>query len=66
MGPRTTGFCLGTLTCTLIGGYFVQQQVYKKIDLSEKRFESYEKEIQLLQQRMDVVQRGFTLLKKVQ
>lgn len=66
MGPRTTGFFFGTLMCTLIGGYFVQQQVNKKIELSEKHFESYEKDIHLLQQRMDVVQRGFTLLKKVQ
>lgn len=66
MGPRTRGFLLGTLFCSIIGGYAVEQQLHKKIELSKQRFEEYEAEAQLLQQRMNLVQRGFALLKKVQ
>lgn len=66
MGPRAAGFLVGTLVSSLIMGHSVERQLHTKNELSKQQFEGYEREIQLLQQRMDVVQRGFALLRKIQ
>lgn len=66
MGPRLAGFFSGTLLTSTVGGYYMKEKVRRKIEFTDSHLQSYEKDVQVLQQRMQIVQRGFALLRRLQ
>eukprot|EP00796_Vickermania_ingenoplastis_P010661 gene10661-7407_t len=66
MGPRIAGFLSGALMVSVVGACFMKEKQRKRMEFTNEHLAAYENDVQALQQRMLVVERGFALLQRVQ
>lgn len=65
MGPRSAGLFIGLLAASGLFAIQLKDKCHRKRELTRASLESYENEALALQQRMHVVQRGFSILKSM-